>query len=242
MLPRFKDRADAGRQLGLALAQFAGEHTIVLGLPRGGVEVAAAAAYVLRAPLDVLNVRKLGVPWQPELGIGAIAAGGVRVLNTDVIMAANVTKEDLEEETALQTIELGRREQAYREGRKAPTLRDRVVILIDDGMVTGATMRAAVAVVRAKHPAKIVVAVPVSQDAAAAAVTSEVDEFVCLRRPGDLTALSLWYEHFPPLADDDVRRIVAAAESDAIAELVEAQDDRVGALDGDDDAGHRPLS
>jgi putative phosphoribosyl transferase len=214
MLKRFEDRADAGRQLAARLTHLRGKNTLVLGLPRGGLAVAYEVAHALKAPLDVLNVRRLGVPWQEELAMGAIAAGGVRVLNNDVIMAARITRSMLDEATALQRLELDRRERLYRGGRPAPELRGRTVILIDDGIATGATVRAAISVVRAQHPARLVLAVPIAQDSVAAELSAEVDEFVCVMRPGDLYAIGVWYEQFGQLDDSDVRAIVAMAAAE----------------------------
>ena len=147
MSKRFIDRAEAGRRLAAMLPHLRGKNAIVLGLPRGGLPVAYEVAHALHAPLDVLNVRKLGVPWQEELAMGALATGGVRVLNNDVIMAAGITKTALEEATALQRLELDRRERLYRSGRAAPDLHGRTVVLVDDGIATGATVRAAISVV-----------------------------------------------------------------------------------------------
>src|SRR5262252_11022891 len=139
MPPRFSNRTEAGHALAARLSRLAGEDVIVLALPRGGVPVGAEIARALHAPLDVFNVRKLGVPWHDELAMGAIAAGGVRVLNNDVIMTAGVTKSDLDQVTALQQIELDRRERLYRDGRPAPSLTGKIVILVDDGIATGAS-------------------------------------------------------------------------------------------------------
>ena len=215
MFVRFNDRTDAGRQLARMLAHLRGENVIVLGLLRGGVAVAYEIAHQLGAPLDVLNVRKIGVPWHPELAMGAIGAGDVRVLNNDIIMATGVTRETLDEEIALQRSEIDRRERLYRGGRAAPKLTGRVVVLVDDGIASGATVRAAIAVVRAQNPAKLVLAAPVAQASVAAELTREVDEWICVRRPADLYAISVWYDHFPQLTDQDVRAILSRAQTDA---------------------------
>ena len=215
MFVRFNDRTDAGRQLARMLTHLRGENVIVLGLLRGGVAVAYEIAHQLGAPLDVLNVRKIGVPWHPELAMGAIGAGDVRVLNNDIIMATGVTRETLDEEIALQRSEIERRERLYRGGRAAPKLTGRVVVLVDDGIASGATVRAAIAVVRAQHPAKLVLAAPVAQASVAAELTREVDELICVRRPADLYAISVWYDHFPQLTDQDVRAILSRAQTDA---------------------------
>jgi putative phosphoribosyl transferase len=230
MTTRFKDRPDAGRQLARLLAHLGTRKPIVLGLPRGGVPVAYEVAHVLNAPLDVLNVRKLGVPWHEELAMGAIAGGGVRVLNNDVIMAAGITKTTLDEATDLQRLELDRRERLYRNGRPAPDLRGRVVILVDDGIATGATVRAAIAVVRAQMPAHLVLAVPVAQDSVATELAREVDEFVCVIRPGDLYAIGVWYDHFPQITTEEVQAILKRAAAEPAAALVDVRQ-RGGDLD-----------
>jgi putative phosphoribosyl transferase len=219
MVKRFKDRSDGGRRLAALLAHLRHQNSIVLGLPRGGLPVAYEVAHALRAPLDVLNVRKLGVPWHEELAMGAIATGGVRVLNNDVIMAAGITKTTLEEATDFQRLELDRRERLYRSGRPAPELRGRTVILVDDGIATGSTVRAAIAVVRAQKPAHLVLAVPVVQDSVATEIARDVDEFVCVMRPGDLYAIAVWYDHFPQLTDQEVQAILARAAAEPAAAL-----------------------
>ena len=222
MVTRFKDRAHAGRELGNRLSHLAAKNAIVLALPRGGLPVAYEIAHALRAPLDVINVRKLGVPWHEELALGAVATGGVRVLNNDVIMAAGVTREDLENVTRLQQLEIDRRERLYRSGRPAPDLRGRTVIIVDDGVATGATVRAAISVVRAQTPARLVVAVPVAQASVAEELAREVDEFVSLLTPSDLYAIGLWYEAFPQLKDGDVQSILAQAALEPASALMDA--------------------
>jgi len=232
MFSRFRDRADAGRQLGARLSHLAGENVIVLGLPRGGLPVAYEVAHALHAPLDVLNVRKLGVPWHEELAMGAIATGGVRVLNGPIIMASGVTKEVLEEVTTLQRLELERRERLYRGGRPAPELRGRTVVLVDDGIATGATVRAAIGVIRAQHPARLVLAVPVAQQSVASELTTEVDELVCIDLPGDLYAVGIWYDAFPQLTDRDVQTTLARAAAEPAATALRSAQ-MAGKLDGE---------
>jgi putative phosphoribosyl transferase len=205
-----------------------------LGLPRGGLPVAYEVAHALKAPLDVLNVRKLGVPWHEELAMGAIATGGVRVLNNDVIMAAGITKTMLEEATDLQRLELDRRERLYRSGRSAPELRGRTVVLVDDGIATGATVRVAISVVRAQKPARLVLAVPVAQDSIATELARDVDEFVCVMRPGDLYAIGVWYDHFPQITDQEVQAILGRAAAVPAAALVDVPR-QASDLDGDVD-------
>ena len=233
MSERFKDRFDAGRRLGALLAPLRDSNVIVLGLPRGGMAVAAEVARALHAPLDALNVRKLGVPWREELAMGAVATGGVRVLNADVIMALGITTEQLEEATRLQTLELDRRERLYRNGRPAPELRGRLVVLVDDGIATGATVRAAIGVIKAQHPAKLVLATPVAQQSIVAELEREVDEVVCVSAPGDLYAIGFWYDHFPQLTDADVQRILMEAAAQPAAALLDAGP-RAGKLNGEE--------
>ncbi len=221
MSERFKDRMDAGRQLGAMLAPLRGSNVIVLGLPRGGMPVALEVARALHAPLDALNVRKLGVPWREELAMGAVATGGVRVLNPDVIMALGITTTDIEEATRLQNLELDRRERLYRNGRPAPELGGRLVVLVDDGIANGATVSAAIGVIKAQHPAKLVLATPVAQQSVVSELAREVDQVVCVSAPGDLYAIGLWYDHFPQLTDEDVRRILAQAAAEPAAALMD---------------------
>ena len=238
MTRRFTDRADAGRQLAALLAHLRDQRALVLALPRGGVPVAYEVAHSLKAPLDVLNVRKLGVPWHEELAMGAIATGGVRVLNNDVIIAAGITASQLDEATARERLEVDRRERLYRGGRPAPDLRGRTVILVDDGIATGATVRAAISVVRAQNAARLVLAVPVAQDSIATELAREVDELVCVIRPGDLYAIGLWYDEFPQLTDREVRGFLARAAA-AGWPPVEVPG-RASALDGAADKSRNP--
>lgn len=226
MSERFKDRAEAGRQLGAMLAPLRGENVIVLGLPRGGVAVAIEVARALHAPLDVLNVRKLGVPWREELAMGAVATGGVRVLNSNVIMALGITKQDIEEATRFRRLELDRRERLYRNGRAAPDLNGRTVVLVDDGIATGATVRAAIGVIKAQHPGKVVLATPVAPEGVVSELAREVDRVVCLSTPGDLFAIGYWYDQFPQLTDDDVLRVLAEAAAKPTAAWADVDDSR----------------
>ncbi len=208
----FPNRAEAGRRLAEKLEQYAGrDDVIVLGLPRGGVPVAYQVAQRLGVPLDVFIVRKLGVPGFEELALGAIASGGVRVLNDDVVRALPNANELVESVTARETAELQRREQAYRDGRPPPELRRRVVILVDDGLATGATMRAAVAALRQLGAAKIVVAVPVGAADTCRELEEEVDETVCAMAPEWFQAVGQFYEDFSQTSDDEVRELLARA-------------------------------
>jgi predicted phosphoribosyltransferase len=208
---RFADRREAGRALAEELRPHLGEHperVVVLGLPRGGVVVAAEVAAALSAPLDVLVVRKLGLPWQPELAMGAIAALGdvVETVRTEsVLSATRVSQEAFGEVRAEELAELRRREAAYRGDRPAVEVRDRCVLLVDDGLATGSTMRAAVAAVRRQDPLRIVVAAPVGSPVTCAALAAEVDDVVCLSAPPSFRAVGQGYADFAPTSDDEVR-------------------------------------
>jgi len=183
----------------------------VLGLPRGGVPVAYEVAKSLRVPLDVFSVRKLGVPGFEELAAGAIASGGVRVLNEDVVRAIPYATEAIEAVTARETAELQRREQLYREGRTAPELRDKIAILVDDGLATGATMRAAVKALRQSGAAKIIVAVPVGPLDTCEELAKEADDAICLSTPPFFQAVGQYYENFSQISDDEVRELLTRA-------------------------------
>jgi putative phosphoribosyl transferase len=199
------DRRSAGRALAARLSAYRGRgDLLVVALPRGGVPVAAEIAEALSAPLDVLLVRKLGMPGQPELAMGAIAAGGVRVLNEDVVATAGVSAVQIERVAAREQVELERRDRVYRGGRAPITLTGRCVILVDDGIATGATVRAAIAVVRAQQPSRLVLAVPVAAPDTAGALAAMVDELVCLARPDPFVAIGTWYRHFEQVGDDEV--------------------------------------
>ena len=206
----FPNRIEAGRQLADKLEKYAGRNdVIVLGLPRGGVPVANEVAERLRVPLDVFIVRKLGVPGFEELAAGAIASGGVRVLNEDVMRAIPHAEQAIEAVTARETAELQRREQLYREGLPAPELRERIAILVDDGLATGATMRAAVKALRQRGAAKIVVAVPVGPPDTCHEIEEQADETICLSMPEFFQAVGQYYEDFSQTTDEDVRELLA---------------------------------
>jgi len=208
----FSNRIEAGRELAEKLDKYAGrEDVIVLGLPRGGVPVAYEVAKRLHVPLDVFIVRKLGVPGFEELAAGAIASGGVRVLNEDVMRAIPYADEAIEAVTAKETAELERREQIYREGRPPPELRDRIVIPVDDGLATGATMRAAVKALRERGVAKIVVAVPVAPPDTCHEIEQLADETICLSTPPFFQAVGQYYEDFSQTTDDEVRDLLTSA-------------------------------
>ncbi|HET9418951.1 MAG TPA: phosphoribosyltransferase [Chthoniobacterales bacterium] len=212
----FSNRAEAGQLLAEKLLKYGGrEDVIVLGLPRGGVPVAFEVAQRLRVPLDVFIVRKLGVPGFEELAIGAIASGGVRVLNEDVARVLPNMDEIIEAVTARETAELQRREHSYRDGRRAPQLRGKTAILVDDGLATGATMRAAVKALRQRDVGKIVVAAPVGAPETCREFEDEVDEIVCPLAPEFFQAVGQYYEDFSQTSDEEVRELLARAASAA---------------------------
>jgi putative phosphoribosyl transferase len=205
-MPYFRNRRDAGRRLAQELLHYANRSdAIVLALPRGGVPVAYEVALALNVPLDVFIVRKLGLPGQEELAIGAIASGGIRVLNEDIIQMLDIPEEVIEKVAERELKELERRERHYRGNQPPPEVRDRTVILIDDGLATGASMRAAVAALRSQHPARIVVAVPVAAPETCGALEREVDEIVCAITPEPFVGVGWWYEDFSQTTDEGVR-------------------------------------
>jgi len=207
----YLDRTDAGIQLAGHLAAYAGQaDVVVLGLPRGGVPVAAEVARALRAPLDVFCVRKLGVPGQPELAMGAIATGGVVVVNEGVVAEISVPPDVMAEVTARERAELERRERAYRGDRPPLPLAARTVVLVDDGLATGASMRAAVRAVWAVGPARVVVAVPVAAAETCRSLEAEADEVVCPLAPKGFRSVGGWYEDFSTTSDDEVRRCLTS--------------------------------
>lgn len=202
---RFEDRKAAGRALASLLRAYAGRpDVIVLGLPRGGVPVAAEVARELGVPLDVCLVRKLGVPGQPELAMGAIASGGVEVLSDSLIRDLGIPAAVVQQVAERERLELERRDAMYRGGRATPRLRDRTVILVDDGLATGSTMLAAVLAVRQQSPARIVAAVPVGAPDTCKRIGGVADEVVCVLTPVPLEAVGLWYDDFSQTADDEV--------------------------------------
>ena len=206
----FTDRRDAGRKLAEELREYAGkEGILVLGLPRGGVPVAYEVAEALGAPLDVFLVRKLGVPGHEELAMGAIATGGVRVMNDEVMQMLRVPAHAVDAVAQREQRELERREDAYREGRPAPDVRGRTVILVDDGLATGSTMRAAVRALRAEGAGELVVAVPVAAAETCDSFRGEVDRIVCARTPDPFMAVGLWYRDFGQTTDAEVRELLA---------------------------------
>lgn len=208
----FEDRRDAGRRLADRLTAYAHRpDVLVLGLPRGGVPVAYEVAQALGAPLDVFIVRKLGVPGREELAMGAIATGGVRVLNREVVEELSIPPEVIERVAEAEGQELERRERLYRDDRPPPLAQGRVVIVVDDGLATGATMRAAVAALRQSRPARLVVAVPTAARSTFEDLGREVDEIVAVILPDAFHAVGLWYHDFRPTTDDEVRSLLASA-------------------------------
>jgi predicted phosphoribosyltransferase len=208
----FRDRVEAGDALAELLGHYAGQSDVlVLALPRGGVPVAARVAEALGAPLDVFVVRKLGVPGHEELAMGAIASGGVRVVNEQVVGRLRLGEADLQRVAEAEGRELTRREQRYREGRGPPELAGRVVILVDDGLATGSTMRAAVAAARRLRPARVVVAVPTAPASTCQQLRDEADEVVCATTPRPFRAVGYSYRSFPQTSDEEVRTLLRSA-------------------------------
>jgi predicted phosphoribosyltransferase len=210
MQTRFRDRTEAGRLLAQRLAAYANRpDVLVLALPRGGVPVAAEVARALRAPLDVFLVRKLGLPGQEELAMGAVATGGVRVINESLIRAIGIPNAVIEAVAAREQQELARRERLYRGDLPPPDLRGRTIILVDDGLATGATMLAAIRALKQQQPARIVVAVPTAAPETCEALKAEVDDVVCAVTPEPFYSVGLWYEDFSQTTDDEVRALLA---------------------------------
>jgi predicted phosphoribosyltransferase len=210
----FRDRQDAGRLLAERLRQYADKpDVLVLALPRGGVPVGYEVASALNVPMDVFLVRKLGVPGREELAMGAIATGGVRVLNEDVVRPLGIPERVIDAVVADERRELARRERLYRDDRPPPDVRGRTCILVDDGLATGATMHAAVAALRQQRPARIVVAVPVAAPEICARFRAEVDEMICAITPSPFAAVGLWYQDFSQTTDADVRDLLERATS-----------------------------
>ena len=208
----FEDRRAAGRALVPELRRCDLDNPIILGLPRGGVPLAYEIAVALRAPLDTIVVRKLGVPSQPELAFGAIASGGVRVINSDVVETVfGLDDETIEQIAGREMQELRRREQAYRLQRPYPELAGKDVVLVDDGLATGATMRAAAEAVKTKSPSSVIVAVPVGSTSAVAKVAALVDRVICLETPASFYAVGQFYADFRQTSDEEVRELLREA-------------------------------
>jgi putative phosphoribosyl transferase len=216
----YKDRTDAGQKLvELIKARLPplGSEVVVLGLPRGGVPVAYEVARELNAPLDVFIVRKLGTPGNPELAMGAIASGGVRVLNQSVIHSLGISSAQIEQVAEKETRELQRREVVYRDDRPFPEIRDKTVLLVDDGLATGATMRAAVEALRQQEPARIIVAVPVAAQETCAEVGADVDAIICGETPEPFYGVGMWYRDFSQTTDSEVHDLLERSSQQAAA-------------------------
>lgn len=210
MTSRFPDRHEAGKLLAKRLTNYANcNDLLVLGLPRGGVPVAYEIAKQLNAPLDICLVRKIGVPDHEELAMGAIASGGIRVLNYDVLNSLGIDHQIVDEVTAKELRELQRRDRVYRGERALPEVKNRTVILVDDGIATGSTMRAAIAILQPQQPQRLVVAVPVAPPSTCKQLQTEVDEVVCLVMPESLYAIGVWYDDFSQTTDAEVRELLA---------------------------------
>jgi predicted phosphoribosyltransferase len=217
MLKLFRDRAEAGRRLAARLLEYASRpDVLVLALPRGGVPVAFEVARALEAPLEIFVVRKLGVPGHEELAMGAIAFGGTLVLNNDVIESLNPPFRVIQAIAARERLEIERRERAYRGNRPQLEVRGRTVILVDDGLATGSTMRAAVAALRRLGPARLIVAVPTAAPSTCAELGQEVDECICVMTPEPFHAVGVWYENFYQVTDDEVHTLLERASQSGI--------------------------
>jgi predicted phosphoribosyltransferase len=215
---RFRDRAEAGRFLAEQLSDYAGrDNVIVLALPRGGVPVASEVAKALGAPLDMFVVRKLGVPGHEELAMGAIASGGLLVLDPGIVRTLGISGTEIERAVAAELRELERREAAYRDGREPPQLEGKTVILVDDGLATGSTMRAAALAVRQAKPKQIVVAVPVAAKETCDEFRDVVDDVICVLTPSPFRAVGLWYDDFSQTSDEEVRELLAQAADHAVS-------------------------
>ncbi len=213
MIMRFHDRSDAGRQLALRLRQFGGSpDAIVLALPRGGVPVGFEVARALNIPLDVLLVRKLGVPGQEELAMGAIASGGIQLLNNALITALGIGAEAVSAVQQREQAELSRRENAYRRGRPLVDVTEKTVILVDDGIATGSTMQAAIASLRQRNVRRIIVATPVAPTTVVDAIRNVADEVVTVMTPRDFGGVGWWYEDFSQTGDEEVHRLLEASQ------------------------------
>ena len=204
----FRDRVEAGERLAAELVRHKLRDAVVLALPRGGLPVGFEIARALHAPLDVVVVRKLGVPWQPELAMGAIAGGSFELLDWDLIAKLRISRQEIDTAVRDERAELQRREELYRGGRPAPDLRSRTVVLVDDGLATGSTMLVAVRYVRSFKPARLVVAVPVGSVEACDRLAQQVDDLVCLAAPESFSAVGEWYMDFRQVSDAEVRALL----------------------------------
>lgn len=208
----FRDRREAGRLLGERLSHLADKDVLVLALPRGGVPVAYEIAQTLKAPMDVYVVRKLGVPGHEELAMGAIAPRGVRILNEEIVRRARVSRDEIEQVAARENKELDRRSRLYRGDLTLPDMEGRTIVVVDDGLATGSTMKAAVAALRAQRAARVLVAVPVGASEVCQELEREADEVVCLMTPELMGAISLFYADFSQTSDDEVRSLLSETQ------------------------------
>jgi putative phosphoribosyl transferase len=211
---RFRDREDAGRRLAERLVGYRGENPMIFALPRGGVPVGYEIARSLDAPLDVFIARKLGAPDQPELGIGAVAQDGARVLNERIVREVGVSEEYIERIAAEETEEAQRRLELFRGDRPEPEVRERTAILVDDGIATGVTTQAAIEALRRRNPRRLVLAVPVCAAHTAELIRQEVDELICLEAPSNLMAIGLWYQNFEQTSDEEVIELLERTRRD----------------------------
>jgi putative phosphoribosyl transferase len=218
MHSRFRDRTEAGERLAARLADYANRSDVlVLGLPRGGVPVAYQIAKALNAPLDVWLVRKLGVPGQEELAMGAIASGGVMVLNNEIIRSLGISRKVIHQVAVAEKQELERRDQAYRGHRLPAMIQDRTIILVDDGIATSSTLRAAIAALQQQHPHQIVVAAPVAPPSVCESLRSTVDQVICLETPEPLYSIGMWYVDFSQTTDEEVQALLQKSEAELAA-------------------------
>ena len=228
MTKQFRDRREAGRLLAkqLKLNYTNRPDVLVLGLPRGGVPVAYEVAKVLHAPLDICIVRKLGTPGHKELAMGAISTGGIMLLNEDLVRSLKISQKAIEQVAVKEWQELERRDRLYRGSRPVPDLGHRTIILVDDGIATGSTLKAALSTIKQQQPKRIVVAVPVAPPDVCKELKEEVDEVVCLLTPEWLYSISLWYDDFSPTTDEEVRNLLArnVREARATSDRVNSQD------------------
>ena len=209
MTAKFRNRTEAGQMLASRLSIYARDDVTILALPRGGVPVAFEVAKSLQVPLDICLVRKLGVPDHQELAMGAIAMHDVLVINHSIVEKLNISRDTIDRAIAIEKQELARRERMYRGDRPFPSLSDRTVILIDDGIATGATLRAAISAIRQSDPAEIIVAVPVAPESTCTELLSVVDKVICLKKPEPLYSISYWYEDFSQTTDAEVKQLLA---------------------------------
>jgi predicted phosphoribosyltransferase len=223
MVARYRNRTEAGRRLAAELGEYTNRpDVVVLALPRGGVPVAYQVARVLSAPLDVFIVRKLGLPTHPELAMGAIASGGIRLIDEAAVRRFEVTDAQIAAVATAEERELERRERLYRSGRQLPDVAGKTVILVDDGLATGATMAAAAAAIRALEPAKLVVAVPVASPETCDAFRDITDDIVCAQTPEPFYAVGLWYEDFSQTSDEEVQELLERAAREITAPVSRA--------------------